>query len=177
MRGTTINLLNYFYIGLTLLWQPLQNIIIRIDGKGRTLVLGTFVILFCNLSNNKFRDLLKTSPSIFWLLLCVYAVINLFFCGYHNTSLPFFYFAVVYVFIPCIIMLVVAYEFQKDSYKIVKFLLLILIIYVPIEKFVQTMYNIDIQKGDLVWQTTKYNQELWQDLWNYYQMNKFYLIK
>lgn len=132
MRGTTINLLNYFYIGLTLLWQPLQNIIIRIDGKGRTLVLGTFVILFCNLSNNKFRDLLKTSPSIFWLLLCVYAVINLFFCGYHNTSLPFFYFAVVYVFIPCIIMLVVAYEFQKDSYKIVKFLLLILIIYVTL---------------------------------------------
>lgn len=124
-----IYFLNYFYVVLVLLWEPLHETIITFDSKGRTVVfLSIFLFLLNLISNKRFKRLLLSKPIVFWGIWIIYSSINLFIKGY-DRDLPFLFYIILHLFAPFLIMLIVALEWHYKPKKIIFLLLFTFVSY------------------------------------------------
>ena len=92
--------LNYFYILLVILWEPLNKTIILFDSKGRIIVFLTIVVFLLNfITNRRFQRLFFSKPIIFWGIWVIYSCINLKITGYQG-ELPFFFNITLNILVP-----------------------------------------------------------------------------
>lgn len=113
--------INYIYLALAILWEPIQRGFLHIDGKGRIMFMLTLLIFLVNILLDK-RFLKKkvfSKPAIFWGLWIIYSVINLQFNGYYG-RLSFIYFFVLILFNPFVVMTIAAKETQRNPEKVIK---------------------------------------------------------
>lgn len=121
--------LNYFFLFLAIVWEPLQNTFLSIDSKGRILVVITGLVFFFNiLTSKRFRNYLLSTPLLLWFLWITYSIINSIYKGYQE-ELPFFYFSSISLFMPFVVMAITYFEITQNEIKTVKLLLLTFIIY------------------------------------------------
>ena len=113
--------INYIYLALAILWEPIQRGFLHIDGKGRIMFLLTILVFLANIVLNK-RFLKKqvfSKPAVFWGLWIIFSVINLQFNGYYG-SLSFNYYFVLILFKPFVVMTIAARETQRNPEKVFK---------------------------------------------------------
>ena len=128
MRNLTY-FLNYIYIILVLLWEPLHDTILTFDSKGRIIVFLTIAVFLLNfISSLRFQRTLFSKPIIFWGIWVIYACVNLKIKGYHG-DLSFLFYLILNIFKPFVIMLIVSLEWHYKPKKILYTLLCVFIIY------------------------------------------------
>ena len=121
--------LNYSYLMLAILWLPLSQTIITVDGKGRMIVFLTIFLIILNfISNRRFQLLLFSKPIIFWGIWVIYSCINLINKGYQGEE-SIFFFVTLNLIVPFLVMLIVSLEWSYSNIKILKFLLFTFFIY------------------------------------------------
>lgn len=116
-----LQVINYIYLALAILWDPIQRGFLHIDGKGRIMFMLTILIFLVNIVLDK-RFLKKevfSRPAVFWGLWIIYSGINLQFQGYYG-ELSFSFFFVHQLFKPFLIMVIAAKETQRNPEKVFK---------------------------------------------------------
>lgn len=144
---SSISLLNYFYIVLTLLWLPLQKTVLHIDGKGRILCYLTILVLLINSQYRNFRRIAFSKPAAIWLVWCLYIIIKVFIQGYSVNSLPIGFFIILKVLSPYVILVVSAYEYSKNCNRYLKSMLTTFVIYSVIGFFFMDNFYAAMQEG------------------------------
>lgn len=129
MRFNPFKLLNLFYIGLILLWDPIQRIF-GFDGAGRTVVLMTSMVLLLNSVFDRLflKNYIFSSPIFVWLIWVLYSVLNLKYEGY-NGELSFLIFCINQLLTPLVVMILTAKESVRDNIGVLKYLVIIFSIY------------------------------------------------
>ena len=86
-----LQLLNYFYITIVILWEPLRKMVITFDASARTIIFLSIVVFLLNyLRNKRFKKLVFSKPFVFWGIWVIFSSINLYVKGYSG-ELPFAY--------------------------------------------------------------------------------------
>lgn len=121
--------INYAYLSLVILWEPLQKAFIHVDGQGRILAFSTIAVFAFNYYKFKqFRQNTFQMPSFILLLLICYSAVNLKVKGYYVDT-PFFYFFMLYLFKQFVIFQVTMIEAQKKPIALCRVLLAIFTLY------------------------------------------------
>lgn len=122
--------LNLFYIGLVILWEPIQKGILSFDGAGRTIVFMTLIVLVFNLIFDRafLKKYVLISPIYIWVLWVVYSTFNLIIEGY-NDELSFFMFVMHQLLTPLVVMILTTKETCRDKITVLKYLAIIFVIY------------------------------------------------
>lgn len=148
-NNETISRFNYIYIGLILLWSPLQGTIVNFDAKGRILLVLTLMAIVVNINRIVFKKILLSKPTVLWFVWCIYVTINTYLQGFSITNTTFLYFIVNKVFCPCILMNVCAYEYLRNPTSFLKIILTIFLVYTFIGTFVMDIGYIAIEAGKM----------------------------
>ena len=132
-----IKILNYIFTFIALVWEPLQRGILHVDGHGRMLMLLTISTFMFNIINASFRKILTSLPCLIWLLWIIYNIINLVIHGHNTEMIPYLgNYILLRLFLPYLVMCIVAYEYQWNDSSILKLLLCALLSYVFIGTFI-----------------------------------------
>ncbi len=117
----SLQVINYIYLALAILWEPIQRGFLHIDGKGRIMFLLTILVFLANIVLDKrfFKKQVFSKPAVFWGLWIIYSTINLQFHGYYG-ELSFMYFFVGILFKPFVVMILAAKETQRNPEKVFK---------------------------------------------------------
>lgn len=69
--------INYLYLSLVILWNPLRMTVFHGDSKGRILFLLTFVVLIANTQSKIFKKIALSKPAAIWLAWVIYTFMNM----------------------------------------------------------------------------------------------------
>lgn len=125
-----LQIINYVYLSLAILWSPIQVGFLNIDGKGRILFAAAILVFFLNIRHSKHfleKDIFS-KPAIFWGLWVIYSAINLQLNGYY-VEIPYPFFIILKLFTPYLIMIIAAKETRRNPQKISKLFTIIFTIY------------------------------------------------
>jgi O-antigen ligase len=126
-----IRTINYFYLTMVILWDPLQIAYIKVDGMGRIMFVLTILILLLNVFHDRLfiKSQILAKPTFFWGLWVIYSIFNLYFKGY-NGELPFAVYFVSILFNPYLAMLIAYKEIARERKSTLQLLTIIFTIYV-----------------------------------------------
>lgn len=139
--------LNYIFIIYSLLRLPLHMTMFSFDGKGRILLFLTIATFIFNLNSKRYRNIVFSSPAIFWLLWVIYSIVNLHFQGFHVVGMTYGYYAILRLFSPFVILTLTAYEYSKNRDVLTKYLLYAFIVYSIIGFFFMDNFYVARQEG------------------------------
>ena len=132
-----IKIFNYIFIFIALVWEPLQRGILHVDGHGRILMLLTISTFIFNIVNTSFRKIVISVPCVIWLLWIIYNIINWVIHGHSTEMIPYLgNYILLRLFLPYLVMCIVAYEYQGNDSSILKLILCALLSYVFIGTFI-----------------------------------------
>lgn len=143
---TSLSLLNYIYIIVTILWLPVQKTFLQFDGKARTLFFLTIIVMIINTQYKSFRKLAFSRPSVIWLVWCIYVIANATIQGY-SVNLPMGYYFVLKILSPYVIMVTSAYEYSKNENRFLKSMLATFVVYSIIGFYFMDNFYIAMQEG------------------------------
>lgn len=125
-----IQLINYFYLALIILWEPLQRGFLHVDGKGRIVFFLTIGVFLFNVFSDKnfFKKEILSKPAVFWGVWVVYSAINQQITGYYG-ELSFGYYIVNSLFTPYVVMVISIKETIRNPIKTVKLFTVVFTIY------------------------------------------------
>src|SRR5690606_3925548 len=127
--GFSVKQINYFYLALVILWQPLQIAFIQVDGAGRIPFFFAVLVFIINYINDPgFKNRILSKPMMFWGIWVVYSAINLLMQGYHG-EIPFLFFCVHSLFVPFLVMLITSKETIRNKKQVLQLLSIVFIIY------------------------------------------------
>ena len=126
----SLALVNYAYIGIVILWDPVQRGFLNFDGAGRSVIFLTFMVILMNLAYDRMflKKYCLSRPIFIWGVWVFYSVLNLIFEGYHG-EVSLFLFVMHQLLKPWVVMVLVVKETLRDSIKTLKFLTVIFSIY------------------------------------------------
>lgn len=139
---------NYIYIYWALLSMPINIAFIQFDGKGRILFVLTFLLFFANLFDRSFRKVAFEKPAIFWLIWCIYTVINSLVKGYHSEGLPHSFFLILYIVLPYVLMCIAAKEYTSNKIVFLTNMLVLFSIYALIGSIFIPIGYVQAQSGN-----------------------------
>ncbi len=144
MKDKTISYLNYLYLSLVMLWDPLRMTIFHMDSKGRVLFVLTFLVLFMNLSSTLFKKIASSKPAVIWLIWVVYAFANMSMHGSHIDVMqgPVFFF-VNNLFTPYLCMCVACKEMIVNKTGFMRVMLVTFLTYTVIGFFFMNIVRSD----------------------------------
>lgn len=148
-----IKQLNYFFIGLVILWQPIQLAFLNLDAAGRFPIFISLVVLSINLFKDSFfRETIFSKPIVFWLCWILFSIINLIVKGYTMETPSFSIFIFSSLFIPFIVMLVALKETVRNPKNLVSYCCIIYLIYSVLSVTLLGKSNNDSDRGmGLLW--------------------------
>jgi len=125
-----LQVINYFYLALAILWEPIQRGILGIDSQGRIIFLITILVFFANIKfDNRFlKSDVLSKPALFWGLWVIYSALNLGFNGFYM-EIDFIYFFVLILFSPFVVMTIAAKETTRNPEKIFKLFTIVFTIF------------------------------------------------
>lgn len=126
----SLQVFNYLYLALAILWEPIQRGFLNIDGKGRIMFILTILIFFLNIILDK-RFLKKemfSKPAIFWGLWILFSAINLQFQGYYG-QLSFSFYFIHQLFKPFLVMIIASKETSRDPDKVFKLFMIVFAVF------------------------------------------------
>ncbi len=124
-----VQTINYFYLALAILWEPLQLAFLNIDAKARIIFVLTLTVMLINLLyDRKFLKLINSKPIIFWGLWVLYSIVNLQIQGYYG-ELSFLFYIVLQLWRPFLVMCIAAKETQRNARKLFQVLTVSFLIY------------------------------------------------
>lgn len=75
---------NLFYIFLSIIWQPFQAYLLKVDGAGRTIMMMSILVIMVNLHEFYKQKKIYMSMAFFcWVLLFCYSLANVFSKGFY----------------------------------------------------------------------------------------------
>lgn len=113
--NTSNSFINYLFIFLTINYNLLVKFVIRIDSTGYGLIFLSLLVFLINFTS--FKKLLTRKPIVFWLIWCLFALVN-YYLHSHTSNILFF---TLYrkIFIPLIVMTIVVLEYKKNPIKLI----------------------------------------------------------
>lgn len=109
--------INYLYLFLVINYQLVVSFITHIDSAGYFLLLLSLVVLLLN--GKRVVSIQSTKPVKFWLLWCVYVIVNYYLHPVHVDNLTFLQ-LFRYVFYPLITMTITIIEFKNNPIALIK---------------------------------------------------------
>lgn len=134
--------INYLYIVLVILWEPIQKTFLHIDGQGRIVFVLTVLFFLKNCLNPQYRAIAFSKPAVIWLIWVVYAFINMLIKGY-NSAIPAYMYVVLQLFKPYFLMTVVVVECVNDKIRTIQLLWITYLVYVIIGFFFMDLVRTD----------------------------------
>ncbi|MFW5886656.1 MAG: O-antigen ligase family protein [Bacteroidota bacterium] len=114
----SLQVINYIYLTLAILWGPIQRGFLHIDGKGRIMFVLTILVFLLNILHDRtfIKKQVLSKPAVFWGLWVIFSIINQQINGYHEEiSFPFY--VIHQLFTPFLIMVLAAKETMRNPQK------------------------------------------------------------
>ncbi len=120
---------NLFYLFVCIIWVPLQQYYLHVDGAGRTIMLlSTMAVLLNFASLIKRNSVFHSTPFLLWTMLVFYSFINSMFKGFDSP-----YGTLEYIWnnflMPYIFLLIAIIEFNNDRFFALKIILIAQLLY------------------------------------------------
>ncbi len=112
--------LNYLFLFYVISWEPLQALILKVDGAGRSVFLIAILTLLYNIHRKSFLKIITSFPYIYWGIWVLFAFIVT--LQNYNFDLPYYSFFA-RLWIPLLVVWVISFEFNLDSKKVINTLL------------------------------------------------------
>ncbi|MFT4800548.1 MAG: hypothetical protein ACI93N_000307 [Flavobacteriaceae bacterium] len=116
------SILNYIYIIIAILWNPVREFFINIDGANRTIIIITILVCLLNIQKKSFITLFKYSTVKIWGIWVLYATLNSWLQGSFDEH-GLFMTAMLLVVHPYVTMLIVMHEYIKNEKKLLQLLI------------------------------------------------------
>ncbi len=141
--GKSRSYLNYFYLSLLILWEPLRMVVFHVNTDS-PLYIMTFVTLIANLQDRKFNRIALSKPAVIWFVWTAFAFLNMLVHGAHLDSGRPLTFYELGLFAPYLAMCLACRETEKDSSTFVWIMLLTFLLYTVIGFFFMDVVRSDI---------------------------------
>ena len=111
---------NLFYILLSIIWQPFQIYVLKVDGAGRTIMLLSILAVFLNLTSFwRYRKIVFTSAFKCWVLLILYSMLNVLYKGFYYEDGTFAFLRNNFLD-SFVLLLIILLELNRDKYSCLK---------------------------------------------------------
>lgn len=121
-----ITVINYIYLFLMINYQLVVEYVTHIDSAGYFLLALSLVVLLLN--GRQIMDIQSTKPVGFWLLWCIYVVINYYLHPVHVNELSFLR-LIKSVFYPLLTMTITIKEFEDNPIGLIKLCVVTILTY------------------------------------------------
>lgn len=112
--------LEYFYILMIIIWEPLQQFILKVDGAGYSILLLTVLLVTKLIKQKRLYNTVFEKPLIFYCIWVVYAFINTTIKGY-GFDVPIISFFIT-IFVPFLLMVTISIEYYRNEANLLNIL-------------------------------------------------------
>ena len=127
------------YLFMSIIWNPLQNYYLHIDGNARTLMILAVIAIITNIGSlhNKV-NVFKSSAFICWITLLIYSLMNVLIQGNSNNE-PLFVFIRSNFLNAFVFLSILMVELQRDYARCLKIVFIALVVYMLLGLFNMTL--------------------------------------
>lgn len=116
-----VHKLNYLYIIWAIVFPALQNNLLPVDGMGRSYMILTLTCWAVNIANQRFRNTLKTSTIIYWILWsCIVGCVWIYWGKLGNPNAPRSVFFFRKFIFPVSILIIAHYECRMNPQRLIQ---------------------------------------------------------